>query len=100
MDGIFFLRPVDCKRDGMHFLHELRADHLGDGAAPGAGDEDAGVLLRYARLGFHALQKLEHLFRLSRVVALVVLPEHARLAREIAKLVCGGGMRGPYSSDH
>jgi hypothetical protein len=90
MDGIFFLRPVDCKRDGMHFLHELRADHLGDGAAPGAGDEDAGVLLRYARLGFHAPQKFEHLLRLSRVVALVVLPEHP-VARRIHHYRFHGG---------
>ena len=66
---------LDGERDGVHFLDEFGADHLGDRAAARSSDKDAGVLRADAGFGFHAAQKLETLFRLSCFVALVVLPD-------------------------
>ena len=44
-DGIDLgVQLLDGERDGVDFLDELRADHLGDRAAAGSGDEDARVV--------------------------------------------------------
>ena len=81
-DGIHLgVQLLDRQRHSVHFLHEFGADHLGQRAAAGAGDEDPRRLRRHARFRFHPLQELKHLFRLACLVALIILPEDG--------IVCG-----------
>ena len=104
IDGIFFLRPglvviledddlrvlpaqlnhrihfgmqlLHRQRNRRDFLHELRANLLGNPAATGAGHEHARVVPVDADLGLHAAQKFQGLLRLLGLVALVVLPKN------------------------
>src|SRR5580658_10952001 len=61
--------------DRMDLLHKLRTDHLSDGATARARDEDSCVFRRDVSLKLHALEELKHLFRLPRLMPLVVLPQ-------------------------
>ncbi len=75
-DGIHFgMHLLDRQRNRRDFLHELRADLLGDGAATGAGHEHARIVAIDADLRLHALEKLQRLLRLLGFVALIVLPK-------------------------
>ncbi len=75
-DGIDLgVKFFDRQRDSMHLLNKLRTDHLRDGSATGAGDEDACILRRNSSVGFHAAQEFEDLFRLTGLMTLVILPD-------------------------
>ena len=66
----------DGQRDGVDFLNEAPAEARGDRARTGAGHEDAkGVLRNAVEVRFDLFEKLDALFRLLGVVALIVLPE-------------------------
>jgi len=71
----FRMQLLDRERNRCDFLHELRADQVGERAAARAGDEDAAVVGRDADLVLHALQELQQLLGLLGFVALVVLPD-------------------------
>src|SRR5580698_9671389 len=66
---------LHSERYGVYFLDKFGADHLGDGAATRSSYKDSGVSWSYSSLRFHAAQKLKTLFRLSRFVALIILPD-------------------------
>jgi len=78
------------RRDRHHLLHELGPQQRGDQAGAGAGDQDAIDPGREAAFGLDALQKLQHLFGLFGVVALVVLPQHGAAA-VVEQRFDGGG---------
>ncbi len=69
------MQLLDRQRDGRDFLHELRADQVGQRAATRAGDEDATVVRSDASFVLHALEELQQLLGLLGFVALVVLPD-------------------------
>src|SRR5206468_10676714 len=69
------MKFLDCERDGMHFLNKLRTDHLSNGSATRAGNKDACISGSDSSVLFHSTQELEDFFRLTRLVALVVLPD-------------------------
>ena len=70
------IQVLDRQRDRIHFLHELGANVRGDAATTRARDEDASLTGLDARVRFHALQELQAFFRLLRIVALVIAPQH------------------------
>ncbi len=71
------IQLLDRERNGVHFLHELRADVLRQARSAGTGDEDAEIFVRsVGQVLLDLLQHLQHLFRLLGFVALVVSPEN------------------------
>ena len=72
----FGMHLLDGERNRRNFLHEFRADLVGDRSAAGAGHEHARVVAVDADFLFDAAQEFERLLRLLGFVALVVLPEN------------------------
>src|SRR5262249_50391035 len=71
----FRVELLDRQRNGVHLLHELRADESRDAAAARTGDEDAERGIRNREFLLDAFEELQDLLRLLGLVALVILPE-------------------------
>ena len=71
----FRVKFLYSERNRVHFLYEFRPNVLADGAASAPRNKYPGFARLDAGLGFHAIQELKALFRLLRVVALVVTPD-------------------------
>jgi hypothetical protein len=67
---------LDGERNCSDFLHEFRADLVGNRTATRAGHEHARVTGVDADFFFYAPQELQRLFGLLGLVALVVLPKN------------------------
>ena len=72
----FGMELLDRQRHSCHFLHELRANLLGNRAAARAGQKHARVMAADADVAFHSLQEFEGLLRLLGFMPLVIPPEN------------------------
>ena len=63
------------QRNGIHFLHEFRADQRRDAAPAAACNEDTCKAVGDSYFALHPFQEFENLLRLLGIVALIIPPE-------------------------